>query len=286
MAALKLLTSASSLVCLLVIALAATPSGAAEIIYAENLQYGQVDEVKLLADVAYPKSDKAVPAIVSVHGGRWLVGHKRDGSTIKVKQWAGFGFFAMSIEYRLVKQSPAPACYQDLQCAIRWVHAHAKQYNIDTQQIFLIGQSAGGHLVSLAATLGDGPWPRTGGWEKQKNDFRAAVSVSAAYDIVLLDWGIIWKPAGQDQGRARQLASPTEHVSKTMKPLLVMHSDNDHSVPIGNALMMVERLEKTGAPHRFHRYPKMGHMGINQEVIDKSLVFIREQSKQTGADRD
>ena len=26
-----------------------------------------------------------------------------------------------------------------------------------------IAQSAGGQMVSLAATIGDGPWPRTGG---------------------------------------------------------------------------------------------------------------------------
>ena len=67
-------------------------------------------------------------------------------------------------------------------------------------------------------------------------------------------------------------------VAKDSKPLLVMHSDNDRSVPIANALTMVEILEKTGAKHTFHRYPEMGHMGINQEVIDKSLAFIKEQS--------
>ena len=37
-------------------------------------------------------------------------------------------------------------------------------------------------------------------------------------------------------------------------------------------------LKKAGAPHVFKRYPKMGHMGINQEVIDRTLEFIKEQS--------
>jgi hypothetical protein len=31
-------------------------------------------------------------------------------------------------------------------------------------------------------------------------------------------------------------------------------------------------------PHVFHRYPKMGHMGIKDEVIAKSLEFIKKQS--------
>src|SRR5579872_3410697 len=127
----------------------------------EDFIYGRVQGAALLADIAYPESLEPLPAIISVHGGRWVSGHKRDASTINVRQWAGFGFFAMSIDYRLKGCSPAPACYQDLQCAIRFVHAHAKEFRIDTKRIFLIGQSAGGHLVSLAATWGDGDFPRT-----------------------------------------------------------------------------------------------------------------------------
>jgi acetyl esterase/lipase len=213
-----------------------------------------------------------------VHGGRWVGGHKKDGSTIKVEQWAGFGFFAMSIDYRLKGCSPAPACYQDVQCAIRFVHANADKYNVDTKRIFLIGQSAGGHMVSLAATLGDGPYPRSGGWDKASNEIKAAISVAAAYDLVALDWGALWTPTGEDPAKARSAASPTNHVSKQSKPLLILHSDNDQSVPIANALTMVDILEKASAPHRFHRYPDMGHMGINDEVIEKTRAFIKDQT--------
>ena len=259
------------------------PPAAAEdspsIVHKEDVLYGRIHGAGLLCDIAYPESKQPLPAIISVHGGRWVGGHKRDGSAIKVEQWAGFGFFAMSIDYRLKNCTPAPACYQDFQCAIRYLHAHAKEYNVDPDRIFLIGQSAGGHMVSLAATLGDGPYPRTGGWEDASNDFRAAISVAAAYDLPTLDWGALWTPPGVDPDAARKQASPTQHVTKESKPLLIMHSDNDRSVPIANALMMVEILEKAGARHTFHRYPEMGHMGINQEVIDKSLTFIKEQSK-------
>jgi acetyl esterase/lipase len=244
----------------------------------EDVVYGRIHGAGLLADIAYPDSKGPLPAIISVHGGRWVGGHKRDASTIKVEQWAGFGFFAMSIDYRLKECSPAPACYQDLQCAIRFVHANADKYKIDTKRIFLIGQSAGGHMVSLAATLGDGNYPRTGGWEKASNDFRAAISVAAAYDLPSLDWGAIWTPPGVPADEARAQASPNRHITKDSKPLLILHSDNDNSVPIANALLMIEALEKAGAQHTFHRYPAMGHMGINQEVIDKSLAFIEKMS--------
>jgi acetyl esterase/lipase len=255
----------------------ADEEGTPVIVYREDVVYGRVHGAALLADVAWPESKESLPAILSVHGGRWVGGHKRDASTIKVEQWAGFGFFAMSIDYRLKECTPAPACYQDVQCAIRYVHAHAKEHNIDPGRIYLIGQSAGGHMVSLAATLGEGPYPRTGGWDEASNDFRAAISVAAAYDLTTLDWGALWTPPGVDPAEARALASPTRHATTESKPLLILHSDNDRSVPIDNALSMIEALEQAGAPHTFHRYPEMGHMGINDEVIARSLAFIKEQ---------
>ena len=251
---------------------------AAEIIQQNDVVYGRLHGAGLLADIAYPNSEAPLPAIISVHGGRWRGGDKRDKSTIVVEQWAEFGFFAMSIDYRLVGCSPAPACYQDFQCAIRYVHAHAKQYNVDPNRVFLIGQSAGGHMVSLAATLGDGPFKRTGGWEDASNDVRAVISVAANYELTTLSWGNIWTPAQGDPIEARKLASPVNHVSKDTTPLLIIHADNDRSVPIDNALGMVDALKRAGAVHTFHRSPDAGHMGITNEVIRLARDFIAEQS--------
>ena len=132
------------------------------------------------------------------------------------------------------------------------MHANAAKFRVDTRRIFLIGQSAGGHMVSLAATLGDGPWPRTGGWEEADNSVAGVISVAAAYDLPSLDWGDIWSPLetfaysgpgephavvrqpAPDPAEARQLASPSRHVTAGMPPLLILHSSTDHSVPIAN----------------------------------------------------
>ena len=136
----------------------------------ETIVYGYVDGASLLADLARPAGKAPLPLVLSVHGGRWYYGTRRDTGAIDVRQWAGFGFVAMSIDYRLVTCTPAPACYQDMLCAIRWAHANAEAYGIDTSRIFLIGMSAGGHMVSLAATLGEGKFPRSGGWDDYPTD--------------------------------------------------------------------------------------------------------------------
>jgi alpha-L-fucosidase 2 len=247
-----------------------------KIVVKTDVVYGMIHGAGLLADIAYPERDGPFPAILSVHGGRWVGGHRLDASTIKIAPWAKAGFFAMSIDYRLAGCTPAPACYQDMLCALRWMHAHAKKYHIDTKRIFLMGQSAGGHLVSLAATLGDGPYPRTGGWQDQPHDFRAAISVAACYELPTLDWGKLWAPPGKDLLEARKLASPLYHVSAKIKPLLVIHADNDKSVPVKQAFDMVAALKKAGAPHKFLHSTDKGHMGITDYVIAEARAFIRE----------
>ena len=240
----------------------------------EDVVYGRTQGAGLLADIAYPEGNGPFPVILSVHGGRWFRESKTTHSAINVRQWAGFGFFAMSIDYRLIGCTPAPACYQDTLCAIRWLHAHADKYPIDRRRLFLIGQSAGGHLVSLAATLGEGPFKRTGGWEDRPHDFRGVISVSAPYELTKLDWGNGWTPAGQDPVAARQLASPINHVSDKMKPILIIHSDDDPSVPVQQALDMVQVLAKAQVRHRFIHYRDKGHISMTEDVIKEARAFI------------
>jgi acetyl esterase/lipase len=248
----------------------------APVVTRTDVIYGRVEGSALLANIAYPHGPGSRAAILSVHGGRWRAGNRTDASSIKVTQWAEFGFFAMSIDYRLVGGSPAPACYIDLRCAIRWVHAHAADYGIDPERIYLIGQSAGGHMVSLAGTLGDGTYPKAGGWDSARSDIRAVISVAGPYELNTLSWGNLWTPVTGDVEEARRHASPIAHVGATTKPTLVIHSDDDKSVPVQQAIDMVAKLKAAGVQHRFVHYTDRGHMGITDEVIKEARAFIAE----------
>ena len=254
--------------------LQAQPS--APVVTRTDVIYGRVEGSALLANLAYPDGPGLRPAIISVHGGRWRAGNRTDASSIKVTQWAEFGFVALSIDYRLVGGSPAPACYTDMRCAIRWVHAHAGDYGVDPERVYLIGQSAGGHMVSLAATIGDGPYAKTGGWDSARSDVRAVVSVAAAYDLPSLSWGNLWTPVAGNVDEARRQASPMNHVSATTKPILVIHSDDDKSVPVQQAVDFAGRLKAVNVPHRFVHYTDRGHMGITDDVIREARAFITE----------
>jgi len=260
---------------------AAQPS--APVVTRTDVIYGRVEGAALLANIAYPDGPSLKPAIISVHGGRWRAGNRADASSIKVTEWAEFGYFAMSIDYRLVGGSPAPAPYLDMLTAIRWLHAHADEYRIDPERVYLIGQSAGGQMVSLFATAGEAGFPRVGGWEKARTDVKAVISVAGTYDLNSLSWGNLWTPFDAAQGKpaagveeARRHASPITHVNPSMKPLLVIHSDDDKSVPVQQAADMVEKLKAAGVQHRYVHYTDKGHMGITDDVIREARAFIAE----------
>ena len=230
----------------------------------------------ILADIAYPVDGADLPVIIYVHGGRWRSGTRVNNAGLQVAQWAGMGFFAMTVDYRLVGASPAPAAYQDVQAAIRWVHAHADEYKINPDRIYLIGNSSGGHLVALVATLGEGPYERVGGWEDARSGVRAVISAAGTYDLNKLSWGDLWAPVEGNAREARRLASPIHHIGPGTKPILVVHSDDDRSVPIDQAVEMAAALEAANVFHRFIHYEDRGHMSVTDEVIEHTLAFIAE----------
>jgi acetyl esterase/lipase len=241
-----------------------------------DVVYGRHQGSGMLADIAYPVGGEDLPVIMYVHGGRWRGGERQNDQGLQVAEWAGRGFFAMTISYRLVLASPAPLAYQDMQTAIRWVHAHAEEYGIDQDRIYLIGNSAGGHMVTLAATLGEGPYERIGGWEQARSDVRAVISAAGAYDLNTLSWGNLWTPLEGDPIDARRLASPIHHIGPSTKPILVVHSDDDQSVPIQQAVDFAAALARGKVQHRFVHWTNAGHMSVTPDVIEETLRFIAE----------
>lgn len=124
-------------------------------------------------------TSKATPVLIYVHGGAWSIGdYKCEGnvnaklaaktssskSTAKQSGPSGYNVFKsvtnngitfVSVDYRLSGEAVFPAQIYDVKGSIRFLRAHAKEYGIDPNKIAICGESAGGHLASLAATTGD-----------------------------------------------------------------------------------------------------------------------------------
>ncbi|MGD1097091.1 MAG: alpha/beta hydrolase [Bryobacteraceae bacterium] len=276
------------LIASILIAGASFAADAARIVSKKDLIYGVVEGSGLLADLAWPEGKTKLPVVLIVHGGRWRAGSKNDANYTKQAVFAAAGFFAMNIDYRLINATPAPACYQDLFTAIRWLHAHAAEYQLDADRIYLIGNSSGGHEVALAATLGPGPYPRAGGWDNADTGIAGAIAFSGAYDLNGISWGNLWAPLAGDANagfatlsgaaaeEARRIASPLRNVSSQTKPILFLHSEDDRIVPFQQAVDLDQALTAAHVYHKFIRYKDRGHMGFTDDNIKEALAFIAE----------
>jgi acetyl esterase/lipase len=80
---------------------------------------------------------------------------------------------------------------------------------------------------------------------------------------------------------ARRLASPLTHLSAATKPILIIQSDDDKSVPIQQAVDMVEKLKASGVRHKFVHYTDRGHMGITDDVVKEARAFIARSNRRS-----
>jgi dipeptidyl aminopeptidase/acylaminoacyl peptidase len=108
---------------------------------------------------------------------------------------------------------------------------------------------------------------------------RAVISTGGAYDLTTLPWGDLWNPVTGDVTEARRLASPLHQVTPKSRPMMIVHSDDDKSVPIGQAVDMTKALEAAKVPHRFLHYKDRGHMGATEEVLREVREFIAQIEK-------
>jgi acetyl esterase/lipase len=106
-------------------------------------------------DVMYPKNiTKALPVVFYVHGGAWCSGDKY-GYTNYCSKLSRKGYVVVNIDYRLMPKVSIKTTVADCIKAIRHFVNNSEQImqngSADFGKTFMIGDSAGAHIVSLIA---------------------------------------------------------------------------------------------------------------------------------------
>lgn len=118
----------------------------------KKIKYSSPTEGRNLnLNIYRPNDNKVYPVLLMVHGGGWSSGDL----TMEIpmaQQIAARGYVTIPVEYRLSPEAIYPAAVYDLKTAIRWIRAHATEYNIDTSKIAISGCSSGGQLATLVGT--------------------------------------------------------------------------------------------------------------------------------------
>lgn len=117
-----------------------------------DIRYSEADEVCLL-DVYKPKRGKKIlPVIVSVHGGGWVYGDKKLYS-FYCMELARRGFAVVNFTYRLSPEHKFPAALEDTNNVFKWILKNSSQYNLDAENIFATGDSAGANYLATYAAI-------------------------------------------------------------------------------------------------------------------------------------
>ena len=94
-----------------------------------------------------------LPAIVTIHGGGYVIGSYDMDSPLLDRWCPGLGVVGVSVEYRLAPETPYPGPLDDCYAALRWTHDNAEELGIDRDRIGVYGLSAGGGLAAALALL-------------------------------------------------------------------------------------------------------------------------------------
>lgn len=222
----------------------------------KDVVYGVADGQNLLLDVYRCPTPGPHPAVVMIHGGGWRGGDKAGdrGTAVGLSTRAGITCF--SINYRLAPQFTYPAQVLDCARAVRWVRAHAPEYDVDPDRIAAWGGSAGGHLSLMLGVINPTDFQSPDDPNKALSaKVKCVVDIFGPSDLtgnatwpanaVQIAEGFLGASREQAPDKYAQ-ASPITHVTADDAPVMMLHGDKDSLVPLAQSEVMKAALEKAG----------------------------------------
>ena len=167
------------------------------------------------------------------------------------------GYHAVAVNYRTGKNALCPNPIEDLARAVLYVTAHARELGADMSGYYVMGFSAGGHLVSNYAIEENG----YGAFGAQKPS--GIVLSYPVTDLGEYGHGTTREQfLGKGHLRDRTLIdrySSHRHLTKDYPPTFLWLFDRDDTVDPMNSQLFAESAEKAGMPCCFESYPGTLH---------------------------
>ena len=224
--------------------------------------YETVNGAALQMDVARPSAGGPYPLVVVIHGGGFVSGDKRDRD-LDAAALAQQGYVAASINYRLMTPDGGndfPAAIEDVRCAVRVLRANASAWNIDPAHVGVFGTSAGAVLTGILGTesdvsgLDDPSCPAA----SQPVAVQAVAPMFGAFDLhpgapegtssSANAAGALWLHQPPDDPAIDTAASSIDHIDLGDPPFLLVHGDQDTTIPIAQSQNMRAALQDGGVP--------------------------------------
>lgn len=226
----------------------------------ENIAYG-AHEMQVL-DVYRPRcAEQKLPVIVSVHGGGWVYGDKELYKHYCMSL-AQRGFVVVNFTYRLSPESKFPCHLEDTVLVFHWLMENGYNYGMDEENIFAVGDSAGGHILSLFCALCTNPdyaakfafkapegfVPKAIALNCAVLDMDEAVAGMAGTTMQLLE--DVLPEKGTDE--ELRLVNPVLYVNEKFPPCCITTANEDFLKTQPDRFR--KKLESCGVPYEFTLY--------------------------------
>ena len=195
---------------------------------------------------------------------------------------AEHGYAVASIEYRTTADG---ATYTDgladVKSAIRYLRAHATQYDINASKVAVWGQSAGGYLAAMTGTTNGDSQFNLGGNLDQSSNVQAVVDEFGPSDLANIaadfdpstqrarsgpDHSVAKYVNGPASGKslsddpaAAAAANPVNYVRASAAPFLLFHGSADNLVSPSQTLLLHEALRAAGVQSTRYVLVGAGH---------------------------
>ena len=138
-----------------------------------------------LLDIYYPQgTTEKLPVIIDIHGGGWMYGYKEINKYFCLKL-AQKGFLVASINYRLAGDYLFDDQIRDIFAALKWLGENLGDYPADMDNIFLAGDSAGGHFACVTTAVNlNKDMQKDFGVDYIGYDFNAVAAICPAVDLL------------------------------------------------------------------------------------------------------
>ncbi len=252
-------------------------------------EYLNVDGVTRQVRIYQPEGRGPFPMLLSIHGGAWTDKDHTDYESTSTPL-AATGLVVASIGMRVGAAFPYPTQIQDINYGVRWLKAHATDFNGDRDAVGGIGYSSGGHTLPLAAMRIDDPrysaLPLEG---SSQSDAKFAWMISCwpviepyfRYEIAR-DKGnteLMEKHHMFFQGdEAMHESTPSNIIERgeslTLPPALVFHGTADDVMPIEASGRFVAAYNKAGGNAQLVPFQGKGH-GWAREAGAEADEFVK-----------
>ncbi|WDF56697.1 alpha/beta hydrolase [Mucilaginibacter sp. KACC 22063] len=211
----------------------------------KNISYCNDTLTNHQLDIYTPSNGKnSYPVVIWIHGGGWRKGDKSDAMdnmSSTVKEMIAKGYAIVSINYRYSTDFKFPTQIIDCNKAITFIYNHAAKYKIDSDNIALMGFSAGGHLAAL---LGLSNNNKIKAFYSEAEDPKFKIKLVIDYfginDITTLKGPgtdnphtgvtLLLGASASERPDLAVFASPINYIDKNDPPFLILHGDKDLAV--------------------------------------------------------